>query len=81
VREQLLTVGGVLVWADPVYRGKTRVALDPLLRDLGWGGCILRDSRPGAGSDCRAGSGAMPQYRYPQNSTLFMEVAMKKIAA
>lgn len=33
-REQLLTANGVLVWVDPLHEGKTRVALDPLLRDV-----------------------------------------------
>jgi hypothetical protein len=28
------SVGGVLVWVDPLSRGKTRVALDILLRDV-----------------------------------------------
>jgi hypothetical protein len=32
VREQLLAVDGVLVWVDPIHQGKTREALDPLLR-------------------------------------------------
>jgi hypothetical protein len=34
VREQLLAVDGVLVWVDPIHQGKTRAALDPLLRDI-----------------------------------------------
>src|SRR5689334_20329355 len=34
VREQLLTVDGVLVWVDPISQGKTRAALDPLLREV-----------------------------------------------
>jgi hypothetical protein len=34
VRQQLLAVDGVLVWADPISRGKTRTALDPMLRDV-----------------------------------------------
>jgi hypothetical protein len=34
VREQLLAVDGVLVWVDPIHQGKTRAALDPLLRDV-----------------------------------------------
>lgn len=34
VRDQLLTADGVLVWVDPIHQGKTRAALDPLLRDL-----------------------------------------------
>lgn len=33
-REQLLTADGVLVWVDPIHQGKTRVALDALLRDV-----------------------------------------------
>ena len=34
VREQVLAAGGVLVWVDPIHQGKTRVELDPLLRDV-----------------------------------------------
>jgi hypothetical protein len=34
VRAQLLTMDGVLVWVDPLHEGKTRVVLDPLLRDV-----------------------------------------------
>ena len=34
VREQLLSVNGVLVWVDPLSDGKTRTQLDPLLRDV-----------------------------------------------
>jgi hypothetical protein len=34
VREQLSAVDGVLVWVDPIHQGKTRVALDPLLREV-----------------------------------------------
>jgi hypothetical protein len=34
VRDQLLTVEGVLIWVDPLHKGKTRAALDPLLRDV-----------------------------------------------
>ena len=34
VREQLLAVGGVLVWVDPIHEGQTREALDALLRDV-----------------------------------------------
>ena len=34
VRAQLLAVDGVLVWVDPIHQGKTRTALDPLLRDV-----------------------------------------------
>ena len=34
VRAQLLAVDGVLVWVDPIHQGKTRAALDPLLRDV-----------------------------------------------
>jgi len=34
VREQLLAVDGVLVWVDPIHQGKSRAALDPLLRDI-----------------------------------------------
>ena len=34
VRAQLLGVDGVLVWVDPLSRGTTRAALDPLLREI-----------------------------------------------
>ncbi len=34
VRAQLLNVDGVLVWVDPLSRGRNRVALDALLRDV-----------------------------------------------
>jgi hypothetical protein len=34
VRDQLLRAQGVLVWVDPIHQGKTRVALDPLLREV-----------------------------------------------
>ncbi|PAY09816.1 hypothetical protein CK489_04390 [Bradyrhizobium sp. UFLA03-84] len=34
VRDQLLTMDGVLVWVDPIHQGKTRAALDPLLREV-----------------------------------------------
>ena len=34
VREQLLATDGVLVWVDPIHQGKTRAALDALLRDV-----------------------------------------------
>src|SRR5215467_1146789 len=34
VREQLLGADGVLVWVDPIHHGKTREALDPLLREV-----------------------------------------------
>src|SRR5689334_11546495 len=34
VREQLLTVDGVLVWVDPIHEGQTRAVLDPMLRDV-----------------------------------------------
>ena len=34
VRDQLLAVDGVLVWVDPIHQGKTRAALDPLLREI-----------------------------------------------
>src|SRR5205085_10936969 len=34
VRAQLLAVDGVLVWVDPLSRGKTRAALDPILREV-----------------------------------------------
>lgn len=33
VRDQLLAADGVLVWVDPIHQGKTRAALDPLLRE------------------------------------------------
>ncbi|QND71155.1 Cj0069 family protein [Tardiphaga robiniae] len=34
VRNQLLAVAGVLVWVDPIHQGKTRGALDGLLREV-----------------------------------------------
>jgi hypothetical protein len=34
VREQLLNVDGVLVWADPIHDGQTRVVLDAMLREV-----------------------------------------------
>jgi hypothetical protein len=34
VREQLLAADGVLVWVDPIHQGKTRAALDAMLRDV-----------------------------------------------
>jgi hypothetical protein len=34
VRAQLLAVDGVLVWVDPLSGGKTRAALDAMLRDV-----------------------------------------------
>jgi hypothetical protein len=34
VRDELLAVDGVLVWVDPIHQGKTRAALDPLLREI-----------------------------------------------
>jgi hypothetical protein len=33
-RDQLLSADAVLVWVDPIHQGKTRAALDPLLRDI-----------------------------------------------
>src|SRR5205823_4896472 len=38
IREQLLTSDVVLVWVDPLSRGKTRAALDAMLRDVASGG-------------------------------------------
>ncbi|HEY1259898.1 MAG TPA: Cj0069 family protein [Stellaceae bacterium] len=34
VRTQLLAADGVLVWVDPLHQGKTRAALDAMLRDV-----------------------------------------------
>lgn len=34
VRDQLLRAHGVLVWVDPIHQGKTRKALDSLLREV-----------------------------------------------
>jgi hypothetical protein len=34
VRDELLAVDGILVWVDPIHQGKTRAALDPLLREI-----------------------------------------------
>jgi hypothetical protein len=38
VRKQLLAVNGVLVWVDPIHQGKTRAALDEMLREVATGG-------------------------------------------
>ena len=40
VRDQLLAVDGVLVWVDPIHQGKTRAALDPLLREVAARGSV-----------------------------------------
>jgi len=37
-RAQLLAADGVLVWVDPIHQGKTRAALDPLLRQVATAG-------------------------------------------
>lgn len=42
VRDQLLTMDGVLVWVDPIHQGKTRAALDPLLREVAATGPMKR---------------------------------------
>ncbi|MCC8963083.1 Cj0069 family protein [Bradyrhizobium sp. Pear76] len=42
VRDQLLTMDGVLVWVDPIHQGKTRTALDPLLREVAAKGPMKR---------------------------------------
>ena len=34
VRDELRALDGVLVWVDPIHQGKTRAALDPLLRKI-----------------------------------------------
>src|SRR3954447_8724831 len=34
IREQLLSVDGVLVWVDPIHHGKTRAMLDAMLREI-----------------------------------------------
>ena len=34
VREQLLTLDGVLVWVDPISEGRNRIVLDAMLRDI-----------------------------------------------
>jgi hypothetical protein len=34
VEAQLLSADGVLVWVDPIHQGKTRAALDPMLRGV-----------------------------------------------
>jgi hypothetical protein len=34
VRDQLMAMDGVLVWVDPIHRGRTRAQLDPLLREV-----------------------------------------------
>ena len=38
VREQLLTLDGVLVWVNPIEQGHDRARLDPLLREVGEAG-------------------------------------------
>jgi hypothetical protein len=38
VREQLLALDGVLVWVNPVEKGRDRSVLDPLLRDVSTAG-------------------------------------------
>jgi len=38
VRAQLAEMDGVLVWVDPLHEGKTRTALDVLLREVAAGG-------------------------------------------
>lgn len=42
VRDQLLTMDGVLVWVDPIHQGKTRATLDPLLREVAAKGPMKR---------------------------------------
>ena len=34
VREQLATLDGVLVWVNPIHKGRTRANLDALLREV-----------------------------------------------
>jgi hypothetical protein len=34
IREQLLSLDGVLVWVDPIHDGQTRALLDGMLRDV-----------------------------------------------
>jgi hypothetical protein len=34
VRAQLLTMGGVLIWADPISEGRNRIVLDAVLREV-----------------------------------------------
>jgi hypothetical protein len=41
VRDQLLRAQGVLVWVDPIHQGKTRIALDPLLREVAGHGILV----------------------------------------
>lgn len=38
VREQLLTLDGVLVWINPISDGQNRIKLDAMLRDVASGG-------------------------------------------
>jgi hypothetical protein len=38
VRDQLLQVDGVLVWADPISEGQNRIALDAMLREVAGNG-------------------------------------------
>lgn len=42
VREQLLAADGVLVWVDPIHQGKTRAALDAMLREVALQGPSLQ---------------------------------------
>lgn len=41
VREQLLGLDGVLVWVDPIVRGRERAALDELLREVAHRGVFV----------------------------------------
>lgn len=41
VREQLLRMDGVLVWVDPIVRGRERAALDELLREVAGRGVFV----------------------------------------
>ncbi|MCL4241995.1 MAG: Cj0069 family protein [Dehalococcoidia bacterium] len=41
VREQLLSLDGVLVWVDPIVRGRERLALDALLREVATQGVFV----------------------------------------
>ena len=41
VRDQLLRMDGVLIWVDPIFKGKRRVSLDELLREVSLAGVFV----------------------------------------
>jgi hypothetical protein len=48
VREQLATLDGVLVWVNPIHKGRTRANLDALLREVAARGVWVSAHREGA---------------------------------